>query len=276
MLVTHRPHPTLAPFVESIWFASRAALAHNRERSLPTGRVDIVIPLLQDSLVRFDSVSASHAVHYRGGIVSGAHDRFVVRGMAGASAVIGVHFRPGGAAPFFAGALSALHNRTELLDALWGPAAAALRERLQHAPTLAQRFRLVEDALLAHGPTAYPLDGRVLQAVQMLGRDPSVARVDSVQRASGYSPQQFIRRFDSLVGITPKRFARVLRFNALLRRVVRVGPRDWAALAAEGGYYDQSHLIHEFRLLAGITPARYVPAQSDQPSHVPLPELQRL
>jgi AraC-like DNA-binding protein len=160
--------------------------------------------------------------------------------------VIGVHFRPGGAAPFFAGALSALHNRTELLDALWGPAAAALRERLQHAPTLAQRFRLVEDALLAHGPTAYPLDGRVLQAVQMLGRDPSVARVDSVQRASGYSPQQFIRRFDSLVGITPKRF------------------------------YDQSHLIHEFRLLAGITPARYVPAQSDQPSHVPLPELQRL
>jgi AraC-like DNA-binding protein len=232
--------------------------------------VDIVIPLLQDSLVRFDSVSASQAVHYRGGIVSGAHDRYVVRGVAGASAVIGVHFRPGGAAPFFAGALGGLHNRTELLDALWGPAAIALRERLQHAPTLAQRFRLVEDALLAREPATHRLDTPVLQALQVLGRDPSVARVDSVQRASGYSPQQFIRRFDSLVGVTPKHFARVLRFNALLRHVVRVSPRDWAALAAEGGYYDQSHMIHEFRRLAGITPARYAPARSDQPTHVPL------
>ena len=131
MLVMHRPGGALAAHVESIWFSARPALPHSRERSLPTGRVDIVIPLLQDSVVRFDGVDSAEAIHFRGAVVSGAHDRYAVRGMAGASSVAGVHFKPGGAAAFFGAALPDLRNRTVLLDALWGPAADRLRERLQ-------------------------------------------------------------------------------------------------------------------------------------------------
>lgn len=62
-----------------MWFVSRDALPHSRERALPTGRVDIVIPVLQDSVVRFDSVDSVQARHLRGAVVSGAHDRFLVR-----------------------------------------------------------------------------------------------------------------------------------------------------------------------------------------------------
>jgi AraC-like DNA-binding protein len=74
------------------------------------------------------------------------------------------------------------------------------------------------------------------------------------------------------VGLTPKRYARVLRFNALLPRLVRVGPIDWAEVAVEGGYFDQSHLIHEFKRLAGVTPAIYAPVHASQPTHVAIAE----
>ncbi len=276
MFVTHRPSGPLACCVDTIWFVSRQALPHSRERSLPTGRADIVIPLLQDSVVRFDSVDAVVAQHLRGGVVSGAHDRFAVRGMGGASSVIGVHFKAGGAAPFFGGALSELRNRTVLLDELWGPMARDLRERLQAAPQVAQKLQIVEEALLSRLAGGLPVDAMVAWAVRALAQDPSAARIEAVQRASNCSPQQFIRRFDAAVGHTPKRHARVLRFNALLPRLVRVGPIDWAEAAVAGGYFDQSHLIHEFKRLAGVTPTAYAPVHASQPTHVAIADAPRL
>jgi AraC-like DNA-binding protein len=270
MLVTHRPSGALARHVDSIWFSSRAALPHRRERSLPTGRVDIVIPLLQDSVVRFDSVDAIEPIHLRGAVVSGAHDRHAVRGTGGASRVVGVHFKAAGGAAFFGAALPELRNRTVLLDELWGPEARHWRERLQAARDVPETIRIVEDALRSRLVAAPPRDAIADDALRALARDPSAARIDSVQRASGCSPPQFIRRFEAAVGITPKRYARVLRFSALLLRVVRAGPRDWAGLAAECGYFDQSHLIHEFKRLAGVPPSAYAPLQADMPTHVPI------
>jgi AraC-like DNA-binding protein len=161
-----------------------------------------------------------------------------------------------------------LRNRTVLLDELWGPLARELRERLQAAPQAAQKLRIVEAALLARLKEAPPADMMVTWALRALAADPTAARIEAVQHASGCSAQQFIRRFEAAVGLTPKRYARVLRFNALLPRLVRVGPIDWAEAAAEGGYYDQSHLIHEFKRLAGVTPSAYAPVHASQPTHV--------
>ncbi len=143
-----------------------------------------------------------------------------------------------------------------------------MRERLQAAPLVAQKFSLLEAALLLRLMAAPPADAMVVQALRALAQDPSAARIDAVQSASNCPAPQFIRRFDAAVGITPKRYARVLRFNALLPRIVRVGPRDWAQVAVEGGYFDQSHLSHEFKRLAGMTPAAYAPVQADRPTHV--------
>jgi AraC-like DNA-binding protein len=270
MIITHRPTAPLATYVDSIWFTSRDALPHARERSLPTGRVDIVIPLLQDSIVRFNGVDSSDARHFRGAVVSGAHDRFVVRGMGGASSVIGVHFKPGGAAIFFGGALRQFSNQTILLDDVWGAAARDLRQRLQAALHASHKIRILENELLSRLSGAGPVDRMVTWALHALELNPSAARIAAVQRAADCSPQQFIRRFAGTVGITPKRYARVLRFNTLLPRLARVGPRGWANVAAEAGYFDQSHLIHEFRRLAGITPASYEPLHVGQPTHVPI------
>jgi AraC-like DNA-binding protein len=268
MLLRRTPGPPLSYFVDCIWHSQRAALPHRRERSLPTGCCDIVIPLLQDEILRYADARATVPQRLRGAVVQGPHDRFGVRGIEGASAVLGVHFRPGGAGALFGAALPQLRNQTVLLEELWGASASALPERLQLLPDPAQRLRAMEAVLLQRLHGAEQPNQMVGAALATLRRDPSQGLIEPLQRASGCTPTQFTRRFEQAVGLTPKRYARVLRFNALLPSLARKGPRDWAQVAVASGYFDQSHLIHEFRRLAGMTPTAYVRLQPDQPTHV--------
>jgi AraC-like DNA-binding protein len=273
MHLRQRPSGPLRAYVDSLWFSERDALPHSRERCLPTGCA-AVVPLLQDHLIRYDGEHDTHARRLRGAIVQGPFDRFGVRGTEGASAVVGVHFTPGGAATFFGGALPALRNRTELLEDLWGPSVRELRERLQAAASPQHVLQLLHEHLLKRLRDAAPPDP--LAAFAAFRRDPARARVEPVQHASGCAPAQFIRRFEHAVGLTPKRFARVLRLGVLLPQLVRCGPRDWAQIAAGAGYFDQSHLIREFRQLAGMAPGAYAPVQVDYPTHVALADWQKV
>jgi AraC-like DNA-binding protein len=266
-MLVHRPPPPLAAHVDMIWAAEREALPHGRERMLPTGCVDIVIPLLQDSVIRFDGLEATEPRQFKGAVVQGPHDRFIVRGTGGASSVVGVHFKPGGARAFLGGTLGDLRGLTVLLEDVWGLSVRSLREDLQACASPSQRIRLLETFLLGRMTTAEP-DAMVTLALRRFQASPASALIQPVQAESGCSPARFIQRFESAVGLTPKRYTRVLRFNAVLGRLVRTGPRDWAEVAVDAGYCDQSHLIHEFKSLTGLTPGAYEPVSPDQPTHV--------
>lgn len=270
--IRQRPNGPLRAHVDCLWYVERDAMPHLRERYLPTGCADIVVPLLQDHLIRYSGEEATGARRLRGAIVQGPFDRYGVRGTEGPSAVVGVHFTPTGAAAFFGGALPALRNRTELLEDLWGASALELHERLQAAASPQHTLQILHKYLLQRIRDVAPPDPVATFAIAAFHRDPAFARIEPVQRAIGCTPAQFISRFEQAVGLTPKRFARVLRFGGLLPELVRCGPRDWAQTAVGAGYCDQSHLIREFRQLAGMTPGAYAAAQTGYLTHVALVE----
>jgi AraC-like DNA-binding protein len=113
--------------------------------------------------------------------------------------------------------------------------------------------------LLPHPAVAY--------ALRRLTAAPALARIDAVRRESGYSPKHFISIFRSAVGLTPKVYCRVKRFERVIRGLTYGAPVDWASVALDGGFYDQSHLNREFRQFAGVTPAAYRPVGIDRPGH---------
>jgi AraC-like DNA-binding protein len=269
MQLSQQPSGPLHPYVERIWYSQRGALPHGRERILPTGCADIVVPLLQDGILRYDE-DGMHPRRFLGAVVQGPADRFAVRGTGGASTVVGVHFRPGGAAAFFDGMLPAIRNRTVLLEDLWGASACVLRDELQAAASPHEALQRMHAYLLRRLRNARPADPVAAFAVSAFCRDPAGARVEPVRHATGCTPAQFIRRFEQATGLTPKRFTRVIRLGEVLPQLVR-GPRDCAEVAAGAGYFDQSHLVREFRHLTGMTPGRYVPVQPGQPAHVAVP-----
>jgi AraC-like DNA-binding protein len=180
--------------------------------------------------------------------------------------VVTVCFSPGGAAPFFAIPASATRDLIVGLDEVWGRDGAVLRERLLEATTPQERLALVEDVLLDHVVRPLNPDRAVDLAVAAFERGHPVAEVTS---RLGVLPKAFVRRFRDRIGVTPKRFSRVRRFQRVIGAIERNGtPASWAGLAVEHGYCDQAHMIHDFRELAGITPTAYRARSAAAPNHV--------
>ncbi len=107
-------------------------------------------------------------------------------------------------------------------------------------------------AALAAAPSG---DARGRLAAEALRRAPPQRPVRSAADALGISPRQLQRRLRDAAGLGPKAFSRTLRFNRVLAMADAAAEPDWATLSAAGGYADQSHLVHEFRELTGLSPA---------------------
>ena len=267
MFVVMRPTaPALAPFVESFWyFAGR--LPPGRERVLPSGEVQLLVNLHSDELRTYAGDGRVHRVG--GAALQGAYRGPVVIDTAQQRAIVGVGFRAGGAYPFFAVPPSAVRDGLVPLDDLWGRDGAVLRDRLLSADGPAGVLRALEAALLAR--VARPLEPDPAVGYAVAAFDRGGATVGAVTERLGMTGKRFVRRFTEHVGLTPKRFARIRRLQRVIRSIAGGAPVDWARLAAETGFYDQAHLIHDFRSLAGLRPSEYRPRTPRERNHVPLP-----
>ena len=95
-------------------------------------------------------------------------------------------------------------------------------------------------------------------------------KVKEMADALGVSQKHFITRFSAQVGLSPKRFCRIRRFQAVLDAIATGAPIDWADISCACGYYDQAHFIHDFKAFSGFTPSEYLCRRREYPNHVPL------
>jgi AraC-like DNA-binding protein len=91
-----------------------------------------------------------------------------------------------------------------------------------------------------------------------------------VSGAVGLSQRRFIELFNEQVGLTPKVFCRVRRFQHAIRRAHRNRAINWSELAVDCGYFDQAHLIHDFQAFSGLTPAAWAAQRTNHLNHVPI------
>ncbi len=110
----------------------------------------------------------------------------------------------------------------------------------------------------------------VAYALCAFDRVPQLAAVAEVGAQVGYSARRFIALFKDEVGLTPKAYCRVRRFQAAIERLRGERAVNWSALAADCGFYDQSHLVHEFRAFAGLTPGELDACDPQRLNHIPL------
>ncbi len=218
----YRPTAALRPWVECFW-SVRDEAPSREHRVLPDGCVDLVFDLDagEDSVV-------------------GTMTRPLIVPPAEASNVFGVRFHPGSAASFLRIPLA------EITDAR-----VPLRDVWKHWDGRVDLASLERELLRRLDPDR---DRRVDAAIARLVASGGAARIDDVASEVGISRQHLARQFAQRVGISPKALARVLRFRRVVNATSGQPRVDWADAAAEHGYYDQSHLIADFRELAGTTP----------------------
>lgn len=155
--------------------------------------------------------------------------------------------------------LAALDGGCVSLGAALDAEGEQLADELRDAPDWDGRFDVLERWLmrrLAGGPRVDPV---VARAFGLLVASQGRVRIASMCAELGVSARHLTRRFGSQVGLPPKAVARQVRFAAVRRRLETIcGDRSWAEIALAAGYFDQAHLIRDFRELAGVTPTEFL------------------
>ena len=166
----------------------------------------------------------------------------------------GIRFLPGAFNHFFNIPLKELANQMIPHDEVWGNEIEPFEAQLFSAPSLQKRIELSEQFLLQRLISNQKKPHQQLTAVlhniyQHHGQLP-------LDRDASFhiSPRQLRRIFDRYVGISPKAFARVVRFQSVLGAMLQTPKSEWNTLFFDFGYYDQAHFIHEFNDLFGVSP----------------------
>lgn len=241
--------------MDVIWIADRAPEPWRQERLLPEGSVELVVDL---------------AARPSGDVVCGPHSTFFLLDTTLRQRLVGVHFKPGGAFPFVRPPLLELRNDEVELQSLWGPVARELRERLGDAKTDEERFATVERVLLDQGRGRMRHHPAVRFALHEFMRVPLARTVAGVSQAVGLSQRRFIALFTAQVGLTPKVFCRVRRFQKAIRHAHAGRAVSWSTLALDCGYFDQAHFIHDFQAFSGLTPSAWAARRTGHINHVPI------
>ena len=255
----YAPRGPLADFVALFWHWRGHTSARSTERLLPMPTMELVFQLGGSRI---------------GGGVAGPHSEVFFIRRSVQDELLGVHFKPGGAFPFLGVPAGDLHNRYVDLDDLWGERdAASIVARLSAAPTSRAKFELLEQWLLRVASRPLARDPAATFALGELRRDSSVRSSAEVAHTLGMSQRRFIQLFRDEVGLTPKLYSRIERFQHVLRRVGVVDEVDWVDVATTCGYYDQAHFIHDFREFTGLRPTDYLGLRiAGQLSHVRVPD----
>lgn len=264
------PPLPLAAFVKCFWYWEGAPQTHSKERLMPDGEPAIIFNLREGGIRIYDSEDFTRYSSFSGAVITGARTRSFVIDAVQEDRVFGIQFHPGGTFPFCQAPASVLENQTVDLDCLWRGAAGEFRERLLGARSVEEMFGLARQYLLARLVRPLELHPAVQFARRQFCTHPHRVSVGSVLGAVGLSQRRFIELFHDQVGLTPKAFCRVRRFQRVLTSVHGAREVDWPDVALACGYYDQAHFIHDFRDFSGFTPRQYLARVTEHLNHVPV------
>lgn len=237
------PVPELSPWIMHYWLVSwdlRPGIRHNVE-TLPHPNVQLVFT---------GGAAGSVLVH-------GVHPAKFTRVLEGRTRVFGVKFQAGGFRGFYTGGLAALRGKTVPAREIFGAEIEALVPALTGDADEADKLAAANRYFLARMPAHDAQMQLAASVVQLAATDIAIHTTHALASRAGLSERSLQRLFSSYVGVTPKWVIRRFRLHEVVERLHTGEVMDFAALAVELGYFDQSHLIGDFRRLTGYTPERY-------------------
>jgi len=263
-LITYQPPTPLYDYIHLFWSCHNYAPPHPKERILPFGMMELTINFEHPFVMMYPH-DQFHPHCIGNMIVGGARSDYFVVDTSRPASLLSVWFKAGGALAFFGASASELHNVHIPLSDLWGRKADELYMRLCEASTPHERFRILEICLLERLYRAKIRHRAIDFALQLFEHTDSMNRV--VEKIA-LSPTRFIQVFKEEIGVSPKLFCQIQRFQRATRLIAHSPHPNWVDIALSCGYYDQAHFINAFQRFAGITPTLYIPQDKDHASNL--------
>jgi AraC-like DNA-binding protein len=266
----HIPAYPLNMFIESFIYYRDYQPVHTVDRFLPDGQVNVVFDLTDYPKYIYDNNTLQEIQACRNVWFSGIRTTYITIPSGRDSEMFVINFHKGKAYPFMEMPMCELTDSVVDAELVLSPQILNLRELLLSTPEIARKFWVAEQYLMRHFGDRLVPNPFIDFAVNSILKLPDVVTVDEISRRVGYSQKHLISLFKEHVGITPKAFMRVMRFQKAIRDIEQCRQINWAQFATASGYYDQAHFINDFRSFSGFTPAQYVASKNDQLNYVPV------
>ncbi len=254
---TAAPDADLAGTVAEYWEVE-GRLAPFREKILPNGCLEMMVDLGPPHVL----IEGRRRTVWEHSWFSGLHERSIEIQSEHGTHLVSARLTPLGAWRLFGPSAPAAANRVVDLAVLAGPAAGNLRTELLAAPTAEVRFGLLDRFLRDRLPEATSPSGFVAAALEAIDRTHGTAKVSTLHASLGVSRKHLTVTFGREIGMPPKAYAQVRRFITTLAHLRARQSVNWAKLAMNAGYADQSHLVRDFRRVAGASPTDFLAKRS--------------
>ena len=265
----HKPVQPLSQFIDFFFYYEAYQASHSMEKFLPDGSVDLLIDLTESPKKLFYDDEGTTYTTFRKSWISGMKTNYILID-ASVSNMIGVHFKPGGCYPFIQFPMAELNDLTIGLDSVWGNEANSIREAMLHEPCIDKRFSTLETYFLQKGKHKMGNHVLVDYSVNQLVNSPQMWTIKKLSGKTGISQKHLITLFKKYVGLSPKMFSRINKFQKVIRLIEQQKKIDWSMLAYECGYFDQAHFIKEFQAFSGINPAAYLEKRGPYLNFIPI------
>jgi len=273
ILQIHKPVFPLNAFIENLVYYEGLHTPHNLDRFLPDGNTEIIIDLTEKPQYIYDNETLQEIQTCRYAWVSGVRTRPITIPSGRGSRMLIVAFKMGKAFPFYPFAMSELNDTVTGADLVFGRDVLDLWEQLLAAKSSERMFQLVEGFLLQQAGDAICEDTStrcVDYALSSIINKPTLRHLQRLSDEIGYSQKHFISLFKEQVGVSPKRYLKIMRFQKAILATENKEFVQWSRIALESGYYDQAHFIHDFKLFSGFTPNEYMKRKTSLLNYIPV------
>jgi AraC-like DNA-binding protein len=266
----HIPAYPLNQFIDHFFYYTGYTPEHSVDRFLPDGEVQIIFDLTDYPKYIYDNNTLKEIQSCRNVWFSGFRTGPITIPSGRESEMVIVQFKKGKAFPFLSEPMQNLTNfvvdaelvmRTEILD---------IRESLLEAETPFQKFDVLEKKLLSSYRNQLHENPFVDFALAKITTSPNQYSIREISDKVGYSQKHIIKLFKEHVGVAPKEFLKVIRFQKAVQQIEQQILVNWSAIACDCGFYDQSHFIADFKAFSGFTPAKYMQQRGEFPNYIPV------
>lgn len=266
----HIPRFPLGQFVEVIIYYEGVQHTHKVDRFLPNGDTEILIDFHDAPQYIYDNESLKEIQACNHVWASGFRTEPITIPSGTDAAMMVIAFKKGMAAPFFPFPMGEIADSVVDADLVWGTDFGLLREQLLATKDIDERFRIVEDFLIREFQSQISINPCVAFAVGEMTNSPDQISIARMNAKIGYSQKHFTEMFRRQVGVTPKSYLKIMRFQKAVRTIDAADNIDWGQISLECGFYDQSHFINDFKHFAGFTPEQYAKIHTNYQNYIPV------
>lgn len=261
------PFP-LKQFIESFVYYKDYNPTHTVDRFLPDGNVYVVIDLTDYPKFIYDNYTLKEIQSCKNVWFSGIRNKYITIPSGRDSEMFIINFHKGKAYPFVEMPMNELTDYVVGGELVMPGEILNMREELLNRPGIHEKFAYAETYLLKVFSKKLTDNPFVSYSVNAILQSPHQLTINKLAGKVGYSQKHFIKIFREHVGVTPKNFLKIMRFQKAIQEIEAAKAINWAGIAYESGYYDQAHFINDFKQFSGFTPAQFRQMNSEFTNYV--------